>query len=47
MTSLFSHQQIEHFRAFGYVVLRGLLTYEETGRLTQAGATALRRRRIR
>lgn len=34
MTSLFSHQQIEHFRAFGYVVLRGLLTHEETGRLT-------------
>ncbi|WP_181787402.1 phytanoyl-CoA dioxygenase family protein [Streptomyces phytophilus] len=34
MTSLFSHQQIEHFRAFGYVVLHGLLTHEETGRLT-------------
>lgn len=41
MTSFFSHQQIEHFRAFGYVVLRGLLTYEETDRLTAEVTTAL------
>jgi hypothetical protein len=30
---MFTHQEIEHFRAFGYVVARGLLSPDEAGAL--------------
>lgn len=39
---MFSHQEIAHFRAFGFVVLRGLLDEDEVGRLTAEVASALR-----
>ncbi|MET7551004.1 hypothetical protein ACWD8L_33620 [Streptomyces sp. NPDC005133] len=31
---MFTYQQIEHYRIFGFVVLRGLFSPQETARLT-------------
>lgn len=38
---MFSHDQIAHFKAFGFVVLRGLLDEHETATLTAEVTTAL------
>ena len=38
---MFTHQQIEHYRAFGFVVLRGLFTDSEARTLKEEVATAL------
>lgn len=38
---MFTHQEIEHFRAFGYVVARGLLTRDEASALRAEVAGAL------
>ena len=38
---MFTHQQIEHFKAFGFVVARGLFTDDETGALRAEVVTSL------
>lgn len=38
---MFTHQQITHFRSFGFVVLRGPFDADEVGRLTHEVRTSL------